>query len=314
MKAEKDKKTGKWLIQYRYTDWQGKRRKSTKRGFATKREAEEWLRNFLITQKADFDMKFADFWKMYCADMETRLREHTMRTKKYIVELKILPYFGNKRVNDITAADIRQWQNELIKKGYAPTYLKSINNQLAALFNYAVRYYDLRDNPCRKAGSIGKSKADEMDFSYTTFDLNAVLRSVAVSFFKSFEERKIIPVLSIAEISFPFYGDEKAVTRIFENIISNALSHGKSDYHFSSYDDNENYHFSFQNFTDSINESDIDKIFNRFYTTDLSRSRKTTGLGLTIAKNLTVKMGGSISASLNNNVFEIVVCFPKQKG
>ena len=59
---EKDKKTGKWLIQYRYTDWQGKRRKSTKRGFATKREAEEWLRNFLITQKADFDMKFGDFW------------------------------------------------------------------------------------------------------------------------------------------------------------------------------------------------------------------------------------------------------------
>ena len=164
MKAEKDKKTGKWLIQYRYTDWQGKRRKSTKRGFATKREAEEWLRNFLITQKADFDMKFADFWKMYCADMETRLREHTMRTKKYIVELKILPYFGNKRVNDITAADIRQWQNELIKMGYSPTYLKTINNQLSAIFNYAIRYYDLKSNPCAKAGSMGKSKAEEMDF------------------------------------------------------------------------------------------------------------------------------------------------------
>ena len=164
MKAEKDKKTGKWLIQYRYTDWQGKRRKSTKRGFATKREAEEWLRNFLITQKADFDMKFEDFWKMYCADMETRLREHTMRTKKYIVELKILLYFGNKRVNDITAADIRQWQNELIKMGYSPTYLKTINNQLSAIFNYAVRYYDLKSNPCAKAGSMGKSKAEEMDF------------------------------------------------------------------------------------------------------------------------------------------------------
>ncbi len=164
MKAEKDKKTGKWLIQYRYTDWQGKRRKSTKRGFATKREAEEWLRNFLITQKADFDMKFEDFWKMYYADMETRLREHTMRTKKYIVELKILPYFGNKRVNDITAADIRQWQNELIKMGYSPTYLKTINNQLSAIFNYAVRCYDLKSNPCAKAGSMGKSKAEEMDF------------------------------------------------------------------------------------------------------------------------------------------------------
>ena len=164
MKAEKDKKTGKWLIQYRYTDWQGKRRKSTKRGFATKREAEEWLRNFLITKKADFDMKFEDFWKMYCADMETRLREHTMRTKKYIVELKILPYFGNKRVNDITAADIRQWQNELIKMGYSPTYLKTINNQLSAIFNYAVRYYDLKSNPCAKAGSMGEKESTEMQF------------------------------------------------------------------------------------------------------------------------------------------------------
>ena len=101
---------------------------------------------------------------MYYADMETRLREHTMRTKKYIVELKILPYFGHKRVNDITAADIRQWQNELIKKGYSPTYLKTINNQLSAIFNYAVRYYDLKSNPCVKAGSMGKSKAEEMNF------------------------------------------------------------------------------------------------------------------------------------------------------
>ena len=64
----------------------------------------------------------------------------------------------------ITAADIRQWQNELIKMGYSPTYLKTINNQLSAIFNYAVRYYDLKSNPCVKAGSMGKSKAEEMDF------------------------------------------------------------------------------------------------------------------------------------------------------
>ena len=101
---------------------------------------------------------------MYCSDMGTRLREHTMRTKTYIVELKILPYFGNKRVNDITAADIRKWQNELIEMGYSSTYLKTINNQLSAIFNYAVRYYDLKSNPCAKAGSMGKSKAEEMDF------------------------------------------------------------------------------------------------------------------------------------------------------
>lgn len=46
MKAEYNKNTKTWLIQYRYKDWTGKSRKSTKRGFRTKREAEEWLRVF----------------------------------------------------------------------------------------------------------------------------------------------------------------------------------------------------------------------------------------------------------------------------
>lgn len=164
MKAARDPKTGKWLIQYRYSDWQGNRKKSTKRGFNTKREAEEWLRNFLVTQQADFNMLFEDFLKIYYADMETRLREHTMRTKKYIIDLKVLPYFGKLKMNEIKAPDIRKWQNELIGQGYAQTYLKTINNQVAALFNYAVKYYDLPNNPCRKAGSMGKSNADEMNF------------------------------------------------------------------------------------------------------------------------------------------------------
>ena len=115
-------------------------------------------------QSVDFNMKFEEFLTLYFADMETRLREHTIRTKKYIIDLKILPYFGQKRMNEIKAADIRTWQNELLKQNYSPTYLKTINNQLNAIFNYAVKYYDLKGNPCAKAGSIGKSKAEEMQF------------------------------------------------------------------------------------------------------------------------------------------------------
>ena len=105
MKAEKDKKTGKWLIQFRYTDWQGVRRKTTKRGFATKREAEEYVRNFLASQQADFfNMNFQEFLKLYYDDMTPRLRENTMRNKKYIIDLKILPYFSNRRMNGIRKA------------------------------------------------------------------------------------------------------------------------------------------------------------------------------------------------------------------
>lgn len=164
MKAEKDKKTGKWLIQYRYHDWTGKLRKSMKRGFNTKREAEEWLRNFLLKQQNDFDMKFKDFVDLYFKDMGARLREHTMINKRYIVDDKVLPYFGETKINEINAADIRTWQTELISKGYSKTYLKTINNQLSAIFNFAVRYYGLKTNPCRIAGSMGKSRADEMSF------------------------------------------------------------------------------------------------------------------------------------------------------
>ena len=123
MKAERDAKTGKWLIQYRYTDWQGNRKKSTKRGFNTKREAEEWVRNFLMSQQADFNMYFEDFLKLYYEDMAARIRENTMNTKKYIIDLKILPYFGKKSINSITPADIRKWQNELMSQGYSsPTW------------------------------------------------------------------------------------------------------------------------------------------------------------------------------------------------
>lgn len=162
MPATRDGKL--WRSQFYYKDWQGVRHKKNKRGFKTKGEADEWERNFLQQQQKNLDINFENFVEIYFADMENRLRESTIINKRYVFDLKVTPYFKHKKMCEIQTSDIRAWQNELIKKGYAPTYLKSINNQLAALFNYAVRYYDLRDNPCRKAGSIGKSKADEMDF------------------------------------------------------------------------------------------------------------------------------------------------------
>ena len=177
MKAERDTKTGKWLIQYRYTDWQGERKKSTKRGFNTKREVEEWVRNFLMSQQADFNMNFEEFVKLYYEDTAPRVRENTLRTKKYLIEQKILPYFGKKAVNSIKPTDIRKWQNEIMKQNFAPTYLRTINNQLSAIFNFAVTYYDLKSNPCQKTGTMGKKQADEMSF-WTKDEFSKFIESV----------------------------------------------------------------------------------------------------------------------------------------
>lgn len=182
MRAEKDPKTGKWLIQYRYTDWQGKRRKSTKRGFKTKREAEEWLRNFLMTQTSDFDMKFDEFLKLYYADMETRLREHTMRTKKYIIELKILPYFGQKRINDIKAADIRNWQNELIKQGYRNKLKEPLIKLRVASENIANNDLDFR---------VDYHSKDELGQLCVSFEImRSTLESNFSEMWRQMEERK----------------------------------------------------------------------------------------------------------------------------
>ena len=162
MPATKDGKM--WRSQFYYTDWQGKKHKKNKRGFRTKAEAEQWERDFRQQQQFRPDIRFENFIEIYMEDMKNRLRESTMDGKRYMIDTKIIPYFKDKSISDITAADVRAWQNKLIKENFAPTYLKTINNQLSAIFNYAVRYYDLKDNPCKKAGSIGKSKGEEMSF------------------------------------------------------------------------------------------------------------------------------------------------------
>ena len=178
-------KEGKnWKVQVYYKDWQGNRKRKQKRGFRTKGEAKEWERDFLQQQSQGVDIEFGNFLEIYYKDMDVRLRENTMYTKRYIIDLKIKPYFETKILSEITVADVRAWQNELLTykdkngKGYSPTYLKTVNCQLTAIFNYAMRYYNLQDNPCRKAGAIGKSKGEPKDF-WMQEEFNAFLETVS---------------------------------------------------------------------------------------------------------------------------------------
>ncbi len=164
MHVKKNKDGRSWEAFVYVEDHTGKKKLKHKRGFKTKREAVAWGEQFRLQQSSNLDMTFETFWESYREDMKERLRENTIRTKDYIVELKILPYFGKKKMTDIKAVDIRKWQNMMMKGSYSQTYLKTINNQLSAIFNYAVRYYDLPKNPCVQAGSIGKSTAGEMLF------------------------------------------------------------------------------------------------------------------------------------------------------
>ena len=170
MAVYKEEKTNTWRVIYRYTDWTGEKKQTQKRGFKTKREAQAWEREQLHKVSADLDMTFESFFEQYTADMQIRIKENTWATKEHIIRTKLIPYFGKLKMSNITAQQIITWQNELINykdengKPLSPVYLKTINNQLSAIFNHAVKYYNLRENPCKKAGSMGKKKNREMLF------------------------------------------------------------------------------------------------------------------------------------------------------
>ena len=170
MAVYKEEKSGTWRVIYRYTDWTGERKQTQKRGFATKRDAQAWEREQLNKANSDLDMSFKSFVEHYTEDMKSRLKENTWHTKEHIIRTKLLPYFGGLRMCKITPQQIIKWQNELINfkdergEPYSPVYLKTVQNQLSAIFNHAVRYYNLKENPCVKAGSMGKKKNREMLF------------------------------------------------------------------------------------------------------------------------------------------------------
>ena len=170
MPAYKDEKTGKWFAKFYYTNWQGIKKQKWKRGFATKKEALGFERDFLEQQSTNPDMTFQNLYEIYMEDMAARLKQSTLLTKKAVLQTHILPFFGSKPINEIKASDVRRWQAKLMSSpnNYSQTYLKKINTELNSIINYAKRFYDLNTNPCGKAGTIGKAKAEEMD--YWTYD------------------------------------------------------------------------------------------------------------------------------------------------
>ena len=101
MAAFKNKTNGTWYVQFRYTDWKGERQQKLKRGFATKKEAQAWEREFLMQKQADVNMTFESFAQLYEKDMKPKLKLNTWLTKESIIQKKILPYFGKRKLSEI---------------------------------------------------------------------------------------------------------------------------------------------------------------------------------------------------------------------
>lgn len=144
MSVSKDPVRGAYYVQCCYKDWTRKRCKKTKRGFKTKKVANAWEVEFLRQTKGTPDMTLNAFYDLYCKDMDKKLRNTTKLNKTNMIESKILPYLGEKKLVEIRPLDILSWQNaiqdERTSNGlhYRDSYLRSISNQLFAMLNHAV--------------------------------------------------------------------------------------------------------------------------------------------------------------------------------
>lgn len=170
MSAYYDKITKNWYCIFYFTDWKGTKKQKKKRGFSRKKDALEYEREFLDKLSSSPDIAFSGMVELYLADKKMHTKLKTYKTKKSRILTWILPYFNDKAINAITAADIRQWQGELKEAVGAagellsPAYMQNLVTELSGIFNFAVRFYNLPVNPCRVAGNLVGKKGKSLDF------------------------------------------------------------------------------------------------------------------------------------------------------
>lgn len=184
MTVAKMKDGKRWYVFVRYTDWTGQVKQHKKEGFERRSDAKEYEKTFLEQKNGSADMTVRSLYTLYMEDCGSRLKPTTFSNKEFLFDKHVLPYLGNLKIDRISPKDIRKWQNTLLTKTqdngkpYSQTYLKTVNNQVSALFNYGVKYYGMKSNPCRQAGAMGKKKADSMQF-WTQEEFETFLATVA---------------------------------------------------------------------------------------------------------------------------------------
>ena len=163
MPAYKDSKKNTWYCKFRYTDWQGNRKETTRRGFATKREAKEFETEYIRKAQGTADMTLRSLAEIYLEDRKQNVKESSYLAISTTFKVYILPLLGDKLLSDITPNTIREWQNHLSqsekKVGHgalSQSTLHTINRRLSSALTFAVKYYGLARNPFTVTGATGK--------------------------------------------------------------------------------------------------------------------------------------------------------------
>ena len=106
-------------------------------------------------------------------------------------------------------------------------------------------------------------------------------------------------------------GESNSLSRIYSNLIGNAVKYSISMLNVEMEEIDHQVIMKFSNDTDNLVEDDLENLFKRFYMKDKSRNNQSSGLGLTVTKLLTEKMGGEIAAELSHNILTFIIKFKR---
>ena len=148
--------------------------------------------------------------------------------------------------------------------------------------------------------------SSEPKMKYEAVNLNKALEDSVISFYAALKNAGIDPNISLPQNGIFRNLDASSLSRIFSNIISNAIKYSDGDLKIVLEEDGT---ITFTNTASNLTVVEVGKLFDRFYTLD--SARKSTGLGLSIAKDLTRKMGGTITGEYRDDKLSIKVSFNK---
>lgn len=169
--------------------------------------------------------------------------------------------------------------------------LSSLKEMLDELFTYAKltnKAYEVELSPCA---------------------VNEILLSVLFSFYKDIKQRGIEPLVNVPEQDILIQGNEPALRRIFQNILKNCIEHGNNQLSVRLINSSDMVQIYFENDYQMQEPIDANKVFDRFYKADGARSKTSTGLGLSIAKELVERLNGFITGNVKNDIFTITITF-----
>lgn len=176
MATYKDEKRGTWMYRTTYKDFTGKTRYKTKRGFDTQRDARRAEREFLSKRDEEgiqeTKMTFLELLNRYIENQKLKNKESTYITTENKMKNHVTPYFGNKKISDITISDVEKWQNTLLGlEKYSITYLQGIHSKFSSVMKYGVKLGFLNKNVVETHGNFAQnSKYRKKEMMFYTFE------------------------------------------------------------------------------------------------------------------------------------------------